>query len=188
LELAAEEVLFPLQLRALEIRHALRVDEDPDVLSRDDEVGRPRRIREVHSVLHAAAAAGDDAQPERGLGAALLLLQHPDPPHGAVRDDQRVFLRGHHRDRVSESFEGPPSTKVFRGQCRVGSACWPVRFNVQFLTTKDIYNNVIVSHSAPRKWEAFPWSRRVYSRSKWPSRSTNTVSSPTSMRTRSRKA
>src|SRR5438046_1279036 len=52
LELSAEEVLFPLQLRAFEVRHALRVDEDPDVLSRDDEVGRPRGIREVHSVLH----------------------------------------------------------------------------------------------------------------------------------------
>src|SRR5207249_4811811 len=99
--------VFPEQAARVAERR-LDADEDPDVLSRDDEVGRPRGIREVHSVLHAAAAAGDDAQPERGLGAALLLLQHPNPPHGAVRDDQRVFLRGHHRDRVSESFEGPP--------------------------------------------------------------------------------
>src|SRR2546422_904331 len=66
LELAAEEVFLPLEFRPLEVREALRVDEHLHVLLGDDDVRRPRGVREVHPVLHPAATAGDDPQTERG--------------------------------------------------------------------------------------------------------------------------
>src|SRR5881409_610154 len=58
LELAAEQVFLPLELRPLEVRQALRVDEHLHVLLGDDDVRRPRGVREVHPVLHPAATGG----------------------------------------------------------------------------------------------------------------------------------
>src|SRR5213593_3408652 len=79
LELAAEQVFLPLELRPLEVREALRVDEHLHVLLGDDDVRRPCGVREVHPVLHPAATAGDDPQTERGScwGAIKRIASRP---------------------------------------------------------------------------------------------------------------
>src|SRR2546426_11593385 len=62
LELAAEQVFLPFELRPLEVCQALRVDEHAHVLLGDDNVRRPRGFREIHPVLHPAAPARDDSK------------------------------------------------------------------------------------------------------------------------------
>src|SRR5438094_9473269 len=96
LELAAEQVFLPLELRPLEGRQALRVDEHLHVLLGYDDVRRPRGLREVHPVLHPAATAGDDPQTERGRRLVLFLPQHADAPARALRDGARQFTVSPH--------------------------------------------------------------------------------------------
>src|SRR5439155_22960378 len=86
LELAVEPVFLPLELRPLEVREALRVDEHLHALLGDADVRRPCRVREVHPVLHPAATAGDDPPTERGGWLSLVLPQRADAPDSPVRD------------------------------------------------------------------------------------------------------
>src|SRR5437870_103032 len=139
-ELAAEEVFLPLELRSLEVRQALRVDEHSHVLLGDDDVRRPRGVREVHPVLHPAAAARDDPQTEGGGWLVLLLPQHADAPDRAFRDGERQLLGGHQTNRVSTRSNAGRRLKSSAANRVIDPGC--ASFAAR--TTKDIYNNVIV--------------------------------------------
>src|SRR5881296_4780604 len=184
LELAAEQVFLPLELRPLEVRQALRVDEHSHVLLGDDDVRRPRGVREVHPVLHPAAAARDDPQTEGGGWLVLLLPQHADAPDRAFRDGERQLLGGHQTNRVSTRSNAGRCLKSSAANRALGTGC--TSFAAR--TTKDIYNNVIVSTPLLENGRPDPWFPRAYSKSKWRSRSISTASSPTLMRTRRRRA
>src|SRR5712691_10118894 len=147
LELTAEEILFPFELRSFEVRHALRIDEDLDILLCDNEVRRPRRVRHVHPILHAAAATRDDPQTEGPLGLALLLPENADSAHRAVGDLERQRLRSHHLTRVPMRSNAGPRLKSSAAS-RIPGRPFSL-FNS--LTTKDIYNDVIVSSEASPK-------------------------------------
>src|SRR2546427_1461724 len=140
LELAAEQVFLPLELRSLEVRQALRVDEHSHVLLGDDDVRRPRGVREVHPVLHPAAAARDDPQTEGGGWLVLLLPQHADAPDRAFRDGERQLLGGHQTNRVSTRSNAGRRLKSSAANRVIDPGC--ASFAAR--TTKDIYNNVIV--------------------------------------------
>src|SRR5437867_5931488 len=184
LELAAEQVFLPLELRPLEIRQALRVDEHLDVLLGDDDVRGARGLREVHPVLHPAAPAGDDSQTEGGRRLALFLAQHANPSDCAVRDRQRKGLGCHHKNRVPIRSNAGTRLKSCAAIRAVDVECT----SFAAATTKDIYNNVIVSNPLLENGRPDPWFPRAYSKSKWRSRSTGTASFPISMRTRRRRA
>src|SRR5438105_15930705 len=79
LELTPEQVLLPLEFRALQIGHALRIDEHADVVRCHDEGVRPRCVGEVHPVLHASPAPRDDSTPQGSFPPALLRLPDAYP-------------------------------------------------------------------------------------------------------------
>src|SRR5256886_2234325 len=184
LELAAEQVFLPLELRPLEVREALRVDDPLHVFLGDDDVRRRCGAREVHRVLHPAATAGDDPQTERGGWLFLFLPQHADAPDCAVRDSERQLLGSHQANRVSTRSNAGRCLKSSAANRALGTGC--TSFAAR--TTKDIYNNVIVSTPLLENGRPDPWFPRAHSTSKWRSRSTNTASSPTLMRSEERRA
>src|SRR5881409_4385355 len=184
LELAAEQVFLPFEFRPLEVRQALRVDEDAHVLLGDDDVRRPRGLREIHPVLHPAAPARDDPEAERGGRLLLLLPQHADPSDRALGDGERQLLGCHQANRVSDRSNAGPRLKSSAASRTSGAT----RASFAAATTKDIYNNVIVSNPLLENGRPDPWFPRAYSKSKWRSRSTSTASFPISMRTRRRRA
>src|SRR6266705_1521936 len=184
LELAAEQVFLPFEFRPLEIRQALRVDEHAHVLLGDDDVRRPRGLREVHPVLHPTAPARDDPEAERGGRLVLLLAQHADPSDRALGDGELQLLGGHQTNRVSNRANAGPRLKSTAESRTSGTA----RTSFAARKTKDIYNNVIVSNPLLENGRPDPWFPRAYSKSKWRSRSTSTASFPTSMRILRRRA
>src|SRR5881628_2455544 len=184
LELAAEQVFLPFEFRPLEVRQALRVDEHAHVFLGDDDVRRPRGLREIHPVLHPAAPARDDPEAERGGRLVLLLPQHADSSDRAIRHGERQLLGSHQANRVSNCSNAGPRLKASAANRAIEARC--ASFAAR--TTKDIYNDVIVSNPLLENGRPDPWFPRAYSKSKWRSRSTNTASSPTLMRTRRRRA
>src|SRR5881296_2136983 len=184
LELAAEQVFLPFEFRPLEVRQALRVDEHAHVLLGHDDVRRPRSLREIHPVLHPAAPARDDPKAKRGGRLVLLLPQHADPSDRAFSDGERQLLGGHQTNRVPIRSNAGPRLKSCAAIRAVDVECT----SFAAATTKDIYNNVIVSNPLLENGRPDPWFPRAYSKSKWRSRSTSTASFPISMRTRRRRA
>src|SRR5207247_8373859 len=153
LELAAEQVFLPFELRPLEIRQALRVDEHAHVLLGYDDVRGPRGLREVHPVLHPAAPAGDDSQTEGGRRLALFLAQHANPSDCAVRDRQRKGLGCHHKNRVPiRSNAGPRLTS-----CAATRAVGGEITSFASATTTGICRNVIVSNPLLENGRPDPW-------------------------------
>src|SRR2546427_11538965 len=184
LELAAEEVFLPLEFRPREVVGALRFDKHLHVLLGDADVRRPRGVREVHPVLHPAATAGDDPQTERGGRLFLFLPQHADAPDGAVGDGERQLLGGHQANRGSTRSNAGPCLKSSAANRALGTGCRSFAAR----TTKGKNKHVIVFTPLLENGRPDPWFPRAYSKSKWRSRSTNTASSPTLMRTRRRRA
>src|SRR5207245_11385825 len=132
---AADQACPPLQFRPLDVRQALRADEDAHVLLGDDDVRRPRGLCEIHPVLPPAAAPSDDPEAERGGRLVLLLPQHADPSDRTFGNGERQLLGGHQTNRVSNRSNAGPRLK----SSAASRACDVGRTSFAASTTKDIY-------------------------------------------------